>query len=105
MTFIGLVLVLYVISQLIVLNGFARQEDAEVAHNIERVRSALDNNLSSLQGTTKDWAAWDDTYTYVVNANDDYYKSNLANDASLTNNRLNLMMFVDASGKLIFSKA
>lgn len=105
LTLSGLVIVLYAASQAIVLEGFARQEEEGTRQDILRVRTALDDNLSTLQGTTKDWAAWDDTYSYVVGANNDYYRSNLDNDAPFTSNKLSLMVFVDSTGKVIFSRA
>ena len=104
MSFAGLLLALYVTSQVIVLGGFARQEEQDTRLNMERVRSAIADDLASLMGITRDWASWDDTYTYIEDHNEAYYQSNLAVHASFINNRLNLMTYVDASGRIVFSK-
>ena len=65
LTFAGLITALYVSSQAIVLDSFARQEEQDSRLNVERVRSALADEVTALQGTTRDWAYWDDTYAYI----------------------------------------
>src|SRR5438067_12401889 len=82
--FVGLIIVLYSASQLIVMGSFAQQEDQDTRQNVERVQSALTDNLASLEGTTRDWSIWDDTYAYIKDTNDNYFNSNLANDAPMT---------------------
>src|SRR5205807_10283967 len=57
------------------------------------------------QGTTRDWADWDDTYNFIKDDNAAYIKSNLEGDSALTSNRLNLMVFVSPAGRIVFAKA
>ena len=105
LTFIGRFLVLYFASQLIVLGSFAEQENLDTRQNVQRVQSALSDNLDALEGTTRDWSVWDDTYTYIQDKNAAYFSSNLAGNAPMITNRLNLMLFVDANGNTVFEKS
>src|SRR5258708_37676297 len=103
-TFLGLIGVLYAASQFIVMGSFSDQENLVTRQNVERVQSALDDNLVSLEGTTRDWSLWDDTYRYIQDKDQTYYDANLANDSPMTSNRLNLMLYDDGQGKVVFEK-
>jgi diguanylate cyclase (GGDEF)-like protein/PAS domain S-box-containing protein len=107
LTTAALIAVLYFTSQVIVLGSFAEQEDQDIRQNIERVRSSLNDSLASLEGTTRDWAIWDDTYAFVQDPdnNQNYFKSNLSNNTPMISNRLNLMLFINEKGSIIFAKA
>src|SRR3954464_7596869 len=100
LTFVGLIAVLYAVSQSIVLGSFSDQENQDTLQNVLRVESALSDNLSTLAGTTRDWSIWDDTYVYIQDTNEGYYKSNLETNTAAVSNRLNLMVFVNSSGKV-----
>lgn len=104
LTLVGLIAVLYVATQIIVLGSFADQETIETRQNVERVRSAIDDNLRLLVGTTRDWALWDDTYTYVQGTNQKYFEENLIDYTSMLGNKLNLMMFVDREARIVLVK-
>jgi len=65
---------------------------------------ALSRELDSLKTIAHDWAAWDDTYAFIADANDDYVKSNLV-DETFADIRLNLISFMDTSGKPVLVKA
>ena len=104
-TFIGLVIGMYVTSQAIVLNSFSQEEGKDVLRDMERVRGALADQLSALEGTTRDWAIWDDTYEYIEDRNDEYYNSNLSVDEAHSNNRLSLMLYVNSAGDIVHASA
>lgn len=103
-TLVSLIVVLYATSQIILLGGFAELEEQNTYQNVERAISALSDELSTLNAMTYDWAAWDDTYTFIEDVNDGYIKSNLV-DETFTGLRLNLMLFIHSSGKVVFGKA
>lgn len=105
-TFIGLFLVLYAVSRAIVLGSFAEQEDIEAKQNVGRVVGALEENLRSLEGTARDWSLWDDTAKYAQDRNRTYFDANLVNISTMmTNNHLNLVMFLDKNDNVIFEQA
>src|SRR3990170_8869141 len=96
---ISMVSILYVASQSILLNSFAELEAQDTRQNVERVTSALSNEVSELNSKCGDWAEWDDTYVYVQDLNDGYRQSNLV-PASLINIRINFLLFVNSTGHL-----
>jgi diguanylate cyclase (GGDEF)-like protein/PAS domain S-box-containing protein len=105
LTFVALILVLYAASQAIVLGTFAEQEVQGATQNVERVKSALADNLASLEGTARDWSLWDDTYAYIEDHNQAYFDSNLLGNTPMESNRLSLMLFVDGQGQVVFQKS
>ena len=104
-TFLGLIAALYLISQVIILDAFARQEVRDTQRDVQRVTSSLSDQLATLEGTTQDWAYWDDTYAYVEDENETYFNSNLAVASGMVANRLNIMAFVHSTGRLVYGKA
>lgn len=103
-TLVCLLVALYAVSQFIILNGFRRLETEEVGQDMRRILSALDDEKATLDSITRDWAVWDDSYQFVEDRNDAFRESTLA-DPSFINNRLNLMVYVNSSGQVVFSKA
>jgi PAS domain S-box-containing protein len=101
---VGLIAVLHVISQVIVTGSFIDLERQYARQNVERVASVLSNEVSALDTMVSDWAAWDDTYAFIEDANEDYIRSNLV-DETFTGFRINLMLFIDSSGRVVFGKA
>jgi len=102
-TLIALIAILYGVSRTILLRSFAELETQTVRRNIERARSVLSESLADLSRSTADWAAWDDTYEFIENGNEDYIKTNLV-DGTFSELNVNLMLFVNTSGEIIFGK-
>jgi sensor domain CHASE-containing protein len=89
---------------MIFLTSFATLEEQDTNKNIERVHSALLVELTNLDTYTYDWAAWDDTYAFIQDVNEDYIESNLLDETFIAS-ELNLMLFVNSSGGIVFGKA
>ncbi len=104
LTFLGLMALLYTISRLIVLDGFSELEKKSTAQNVIRATNVIYDELAGLDSTAHDWASWDDTYTFVDDANQAYIEDNLT-DSSLIALRVNLMVFINPSGQIVFGKA
>jgi sensor domain CHASE-containing protein len=51
-----------------------------------------------------DWASWDDTYIFIQNNNSEYISSNLV-DETFSHSNINIMIYIDSSGKIIAEKA
>jgi signal transduction histidine kinase len=92
---------LYSGSQFIVLGSFARLEEQHVQENVERTLSALSNEFSELSSKTADYAEWDDTYTFVQDANEAYIEDNL-DAATWANLRVDVVLFINSAGELVF---
>ncbi|MEW6727152.1 MAG: HD domain-containing phosphohydrolase [Bacillota bacterium] len=99
-----LVTVLYCAFQNVVLKGFARLEEQFVRRNVERALDALENNIATLDGTAVDWAAWDDTYVFVQDANAAYVRANLSAE-TFKNLRINHLLIVDSSARTVFGRS
>ncbi len=104
-TVLGLFAIMLGISLFIVLRGFAEQEQTDARRDTERILSALRDDLSNLGTTTKDWSGWDDAYLFVQDRNQQFVESNLSDDTTFTNTRLNVMVFLDLSGTIVFAEA
>lgn len=86
------------------LGGLTEFEENGVRQDVQRAESALSNEISGLETKATDWSAWDDTYDFIQDENTEYIKSNLV-DSTFINLRLNLMVFVDNSGRIVWAKA
>ena len=102
--FILLTAIMYVISNTILTPSYADLENASMHTNVERLISAMDSKLSYMDAFNYDWAAWDDTYSFIEDVNTEYIDSNLV-DETFIGGQLNLMVFVNSSGQVVFSKA
>lgn len=104
-TVLGLVLLLYAASELIILRAFEELESQFAHRNVERARRAFAVDVAALDRTVFDWAAWDDTYQFIVDANEQFTNSNLVDAAfGLTALRINVMLFADPSGTIVYGK-
>lgn len=103
-TFYGVIILLFFISRNILLESYADLERQSVYRDVERVQASYSQELASLETTTADWAAWDDTYAFITDRNEGYIRSNLT-DSTFVELGLNLMLYIDSSGKIVISKA
>ncbi len=103
LTGIGLILLLYALAQTIVLSGFRDLEQQTTRKEVDQILSGFQGEIATLNTTAADWAEWDDTYGFVHDGNAAYIESNTA-DASFATLRLNLMLFYNASGELVFGR-
>jgi len=102
-TTFSLILILYVVVQIILLGSFAELEKRFASQSVERAMIALSGEIAALDTIVLDWAAWDDSYDFIADATEDYIQSNLV-DETFTSLRLNLILFVNSSGRLVFGK-
>jgi sensor domain CHASE-containing protein len=102
-TLIALIIVLYAASQAILMNSVKNMEERAVNENIKRALDVLADELSTMNDIAADWAAWDDTYEFTQNAGDEYIESNLV-DTTFTGLKINLIVYVDTSGQVVFGK-
>ena len=103
-TFYGVIILLFFISRNILLGSYAELEEQSTHRDLERVLASYSYELSNLKTTTADWSAWDDTYAFVADRNEDYIRSNLT-DSTFTELGLHLMLYIDSSGQIVFGKA
>jgi HD-GYP domain-containing protein (c-di-GMP phosphodiesterase class II)/sensor domain CHASE-containing protein len=100
-----LVLVLYLNSSSILLSGFSEVEDEQMRQNVGRAVDTIADDLDNFADVTRDWAAWDDTYYFIDDGNEEYIDSNIDVSEAWTLNRVDAMVYVDADGEVIFSNS
>jgi PAS domain S-box-containing protein len=100
---LGVIAALYFSSRIILLRGFDSIEHDVSLSNTERAVAALDNEASSLSTLLWDWSAWDDTYEFVEDLNQDYIEANLVEETFVAL-PLNIVLFVAPSGEIVFGK-
>ena len=103
LTFLVLVALLFATARFVLLGGFADLERSHVRQNVRRALSALENEVSSLSGTTADWASWDDAYAFIQGRNQQFIDKNLVT-STFVMLRLHFIIFVDTSRRVVYQK-
>ncbi len=102
-TLVVTIAALYGTSRLILTTGLSRIEVYDTQQSVQRTLNVLSRTISDLEANVADWAVWDDTYDFIADSNDEYVKANLV-DSTFIHLRLNLILFVNSSGEVVFSK-
>ncbi|MEM3404446.1 MAG: CHASE4 domain-containing protein [Nitrososphaeria archaeon] len=83
--------------------NFIKFEESDVEREIKKTLNIIDKDMISLSMTTQDWAYWDDTYKFMQDRNQEYIEST-ATDMALDTLKLNLMLYIDLQGQIVYSK-
>jgi PAS domain S-box-containing protein/putative nucleotidyltransferase with HDIG domain len=84
--------------------GFTDIENNEIRRDVERTQNVIENEITTLNNTVHDFAIWDETYSYIQNGDKAYITENLR-DSAFTKLRVNYILFVNNSGKIVFGKS
>ena len=88
------------IQHTIIMPSFHKLEQ-ELAHkDMKRCIEAIDREVHHLDTLAVDWSAWDNTYIFLRDRNEDYVKSNL-NAEAMEGANLNLLCITDEHGRLV----
>lgn len=79
----------------------AQREDA--VSQIGTSSSIIDRDIQSFSIKLTDWAQWDDSYEFMESRDQAYIDSNL-NDESLQSLGVQLILFLDDNGQIVFEK-
>lgn len=104
LTLSGLALSLKLILQKYLLHNFDMTESHYVLSDMNDFMKILEMKVGDLDVYAADWAQWDDTYRFVQDQNAAYRESNLQ-DTAFRSGKLNLAIFVNDQGRVVFSKA
>jgi PAS domain S-box-containing protein len=104
LTFLALVLLLYAMSQTLLLGGFAALEDRNVTDNAGRALNAVDREAADLNTLATDWSASDDSYRFAQDGNPEYVASNLT-DITFVNLHLSYVGVVNNEGRIVYDQA
>ena len=100
----ALAAVLFLAAQRIVGDSYRSLEGDSARLNVERAVRALSSQVSNLDGFVFDWAAWDDTYEFIEDVNEEYIDSNLV-DATFIDSPVNVILYLDTDGAVVYGKA
>ncbi len=98
---ISLVSVFYVTSSTILSRSLAKVETQDTRQAIAGVSGIFAQNVEDFGKLRADWSAWDDTYVFIQNGNQQYIKSNLTNEQIASLN-VNLILYVNSNSKIVF---
>ncbi|MEG4212425.1 CHASE4 domain-containing protein [Microcoleus sp. S13_B4] len=101
-TIAGLTGILYVASSSILLGSLIKAEEQEATQVVRGVLSVFGQTADDFNSRFADWSSWDDTYTFIQNRNSKFIASNLIPEG-LANIRVNIAIFVNTSGKIVYS--
>lgn len=94
----------YIGSQRILQKSYLQLEQQQANENIHRVYQAIEQMIQSVNTMVINWSVWDDTYQFVIDKNKAYIDSNLP-ATSFASANLDIMLFFNAEGKMVFSEA
>ncbi|WP_293261502.1 MULTISPECIES: CHASE4 domain-containing protein [unclassified Microcoleus] len=100
-TIAGLTGILYATSSSILLGSLVKAEEQEATQVVKGVLSVFGQTADDFNSRFADWSAWDDTYAFIQNRNSEFIASNLVPEG-LNNLRVNLAIFVNTSGKIVY---
>jgi sensor domain CHASE-containing protein/HAMP domain-containing protein len=87
----------------ILLDGFERLETAATTKDVARVKDALDARVESMSVKARDWAWWDDAFTFAGDRNQEFIDSNLAASSVATMGLEAILMFDSAGDRIATS--
>ena len=93
----------FFIQRYVIYPSFLDLEHHEAGENLQRIFHAIDRESYHLEKFCRDWATWDDSYDFMTSGSGNFVSSNL-NDDALDNISLNVMIFCDSDGAIIWSR-
>ncbi len=91
-------------SHSVIMSGFLDLEKQDIRTQVDRADNAFEAEVVNLDIFVNDYATWDDTYQFIQDNNTAYIQSNLM-DETFLHSFLSLMIYMDSSGQVVFSKA
>jgi signal transduction histidine kinase len=101
---LAMLVVLYAVSQLILVPSFQQLEDQHIVQNLQRATNALETSINAFKSTALGWSKWDDVYKFVDDRNQAFIDSNLS-DTTFIDSDLDIMIFINKSNEIIYEKA
>lgn len=89
-------------SRFILVNSFVSLEEEYSQKNSLRALNAVANEKNSLLVNANDYAAWDDTYEFAQDLNDEYVEANITPD-TFTNLNIDFFIITGLDGQVITS--
>ena len=96
-----LISVFYATVSTILSSSLEKIEKQDSKQLVTGVAGVFTQNIEDFSNHNVDWSAWDDTYNFIIDGNQQYIKSNLTNEQIAFLN-VNLVIYVNSKGKIIY---
>ena len=93
----------YAVQRWVLMPSFVALEESKAEADLNDCRAAITREVDHLQQTAGDWAAWDDTYEFMVSRDEEFVDSNLVEE-TFTDNDLNLICIQDTEGAVVWAE-
>ncbi len=103
-TLIGLLILMWVVSRGIVLEGFDQVERRIVAEHSQRPLAVLREELAKLAITASEWSMWDDAYQFMADRNPHFLDSSITQELYVASG-LDVVALVDSRGQLVWGRS
>jgi signal transduction histidine kinase/CheY-like chemotaxis protein len=104
LSLVSLVSILYSVARVSMMHSFVTLEADDTRQNLARITAVLADDLSTLDHTTSDYAAWDDTCAFLEGKNPNLPTSQFS-DQWFPRLRIDFVMIFDPHGRQVFAKA
>src|SRR6202166_2838898 len=104
LSLVMLVAILYSVARVSMMRSFAALEADDTRQNVARATAVLADDLSTLDNTTSDYAAWDDTCAFLEGRKPDLPTSEFP-DPWFPRLRIDFVLIFDRDGRQVFTKA
>jgi sensor domain CHASE-containing protein len=104
LSLVSLVAILYSVARVSMMHSFATLEADDTRQNLARATAVLNDDLSTLDHTTSDYAAWDDTCAFLEGRNPNLPTSEFP-DPWFPRLRIDFVLIFDPDGRQVFAKA
>jgi twitching motility protein PilJ len=101
--FVGLSASFFIISKVLLTQGYARLENQKITQDVQRVLDTVSKDLDSLSRQVRDYSQWNDTYEFIANENQSYIETNFV-DSYIVSLGINAIVYVNNSGKVVFAQ-
>jgi sensor domain CHASE-containing protein len=104
LSLVSLIAILYSVARVSMMRSFAALEADDTRQNLARATAVLTDDLSTLDNTTSDYAAWDDTCEFLKGKKPNLPTSEFP-DEWFPRLRIDFVLIFDRYGRQVFAKA
>jgi len=102
LTMAAFIILLFLFMRRVILNDAKLMDEESLETDRKRVESYIESEKMDLQRFNRDWAVWDDSYTFMQNRSEAYIGSNLIPE-TFENSAINLMVFINTKDEVIYA--
>jgi sensor domain CHASE-containing protein len=103
-SFLFLFCVLFLLLVYLLTNSYSEMERKYTEQQVRQAINFFNENIANLKKTSYDYAAWDQPYDFMLGKNPDFIESQVS-ETFYSNIRVNLLLYVDNQGKLVYGRA